>query len=288
MRVRTLKLRFVGMKTLEENPVKQVLFLVTLFVLSLGIATPGQAQTAAEANKSQYVGIISPDSTTTCTYPFTAGTGNAFIKYCVTKNGNIIQFASPAGIEYISKAPAGEGYGFCDFDSETAYYDYAGYGDSGNWQPPVKVSSSKTAVTISRKTTDGKFTLLQTISLVPANILAQVQMSIVNNTTGSAHIGLLRYADVDVRNESSNSFDYTSRTAFGYLNGNYGLTLRFASGYALNGGFSQDIPGGPDPCNIFLHVLAPLSATDGSIFMQFDMELAKKATGNVIVQYRSF
>jgi hypothetical protein len=35
-------------------------------------------------------------------------------------------------------------------------------------------------------------------------------------------------------------------------------------------------------------VLAPLSSTDGSIFMQYDMELAKKATGNVTVQYRSF
>ena len=265
---------------------KRVLFSVTLIVLSL--ATLGRAQTAAEANKNQYVGIVSPDSTTTCTYPFTAGTGNAFIKYCVTKNGNIIQFASPSGFEYISKAPAGEGYGFCDFDSETQYFDYAGYGDSGNWQAPVKVSSSKTAVKISRKTIDGKFTLVQTITLVPANILAQVQMSITNNTTTSAHIGLLRYADVDVRNESNNSFDYTSRTAFGYFTGNFGLTLRFSSGYALNGGFTQDIPGGPNPCNIFLHVVAPLSNTDGSIFMQYDMKLAKKATGNVTVQYRSF
>jgi hypothetical protein len=266
--------------------VKQILLLAVIFVLSL--ATFGQAQTAAEANKKQYVGIVSPDSTTTCTYPFTAGTANAFIKYCVTKNGNIIQFASPAGFEYISKAPAGEGYGFCDFDTETKYFDYAGYGDSGNWQAPVTVSSSKTALKISRKTTDGKFTLVQTITLVPANILAQVQMSIINNTTTSAHIGLLRYADVDVRNESANSFDYTSRTAFGFLTGNFGLTLRFASGFALNGGFTQDIPGGPNPCDIFAHVVAPLSGTDGSIFMQFDMELAKKATGNVAVQYRSF
>jgi hypothetical protein len=265
--------------------VKQILCLTFLFVLSL--ATFGQAQTAAEANKNRYVGIVSPDSTTTCTYTFTSGTGNAFIKYCVTKNGNIIQFASPSGFEYISKAPAGEGYGFCDFDSETQYYDYAGYGDSGNWQAPVTVSSSKTAVKISRKTTDGKFTLVQTITLVPASILAQVQMSITNNTTASAHVGLLRYADVDAQNEANNSFDFTRRTAFGYLGGLNGLTLRFSSGFALNGGFTQDIPGGPNPCQPFMHVLSPFSG-DGSIFMQYDMELAGKATGNVTVQYRSF
>ena len=264
---------------------KRVLFLVTLFVLSL--AAHGQAQTAAAANKNQYVGLISPDSTTTCTYPFSAGTGNAFIKYCLTKNGNIIQFASPSGIEYIAKA-AGEGYGFCDFGTETQYFDYASYGDSGNWQPPVKVSSSKTAVKISRTTTDGKFTLVQTITLVPASILAQVQMSITNNSTASAHIGLLRYADVDANNQSLNSFDYTFRTAFGYLTGNYGLTLRFASGSFLNGGFTQNIPGGPNPCDVFANVAAPLANTDGSIFMQYDMTLAGKATGNVTVQYRSF
>jgi hypothetical protein len=254
----------------------------------LGLSAIGQAQTAAEANKNQYIGIVSPDSTTACTYPFTSGSGNAFIKYCVTKNGNIVQFASPKGIEYIAKAPAGEGYGFCDFDSETQYFDYAGYGDSGNWQPSVKVSSSKTSVTISRKTTDGKFTLAQTITLVPANILAQVEMTITNSTTTSAHIGLLRYVDADVQNFSDNSFDYTRRTAFAYLNGTYGLTLRYASGAILNGGFTQDVPGGPNPCQPFTNVSAPLSDTDGSLLMQYDIKLAKKASSSVVVQYRSF
>src|SRR5206468_2249629 len=118
-------------------------------------------------------------------------------KYCVTKNGNITQFESPAGNEYIALAPAGEGYGLCNFDTATQYFDYAGYGDSANWQAPVTVSSSLTAVKIARTTTDGIFTLTQTIALNKGISAAQVSMAIKNNTTTSRHIGLLRYADVD-------------------------------------------------------------------------------------------
>jgi hypothetical protein len=56
----------------------------------------------------------------------------------------------------------------------------------------------------------------------------------------------------------------------------------------LNGGFSQIIPGGPDPCQIFTHVVGPLANTDGSIFMQFDMNLAANASKTVVVAYKSF
>jgi hypothetical protein len=265
--------------------VKSFLYAATLLVLCL--TAVAQAQTAAEINKRQYIGVVTPDATTTCSYTFSAGTANAFIKFCVTKNGNIVQFASPSGIEYIAHAPAGEGYGFCDFNTQVSYYDYAGYGDSGNWQPPVKVSQTASSVKISRKTSDGRFTLVQTISLVPANILANVQMTITNNSAATAHIGLLRYADADVQNNPNNSFDTTLRTVFGYNNGQYGLTLRHASGSALNGGIVQAIPGGPNPCQPFLHSLSPFSG-DGSLEMQYDFQLSKATTKSVIVQYRSF
>jgi len=42
---------------------------------------------AARDAKQQYVGVASPDATTTCTYSFTSGTANKFLKYFVTKNG---------------------------------------------------------------------------------------------------------------------------------------------------------------------------------------------------------
>jgi hypothetical protein len=260
---------------------KSIFCLTTFFALCLTAAT---AQT-----QTPYVGTLSPDSTSTCTYNFTSGSGNAFIKYCVTKNGNILQFQSPKGQTYMpSTSPMGEGYGFCNFDSQTGYYDYADYGDSGNWEPSAKVSSSKDSVVISRKTADGNFTFVQTITLVPPDILAQVQMKITNNSDSSAHIGLLRYAYIDIDNVNEESFDNTLRTAFGLLNNSYGLTLRYAAGGVLNGGFVQNVPYGPDPCQPFFNVVGPLTAQEGSLMMQYDIKMAGKSSSTVIVQYRSF
>src|SRR5262245_24635272 len=99
-------------------------------------ARPKISQEEAVAAKQQYI-VPSQDATVACSFTFTANSGNKFIKYCVTKNGSITQFESPQGREYISLAPAGEGYGLCNFDAQTQYCDYAGYGDSSNWQAPT-------------------------------------------------------------------------------------------------------------------------------------------------------
>ena len=160
-------------------------------------AGPDARRQAAVEAKQQFVGAASPDVATSCTYNFTSGTGNKFMKYCVTKNGNIAQFESPAGAKYISTSPVGEGYAFCDFDSRVQYSDYAGFGDSGNWQPPVTTSSSPTVVKISRTSSDGIYTLNQVITQNAGNAYAQVAMTLKNNSANPHHVGLLRWADVD-------------------------------------------------------------------------------------------
>ena len=272
------------------------------FVFVAVIATPAQVgqarnrprdESVEQANiaaKQQYV-LASPD-TTTCTYKFSGGTGNKFISYCVTVNGNIVSFQSPAGHQYLATAPIGEGYSVCDFGSGTQYFDYAGYGSSG-WQPATKVSSSATSVKIARTTTDGLYTLTQTIALNAGQSLAQITMALKNNDTKAHDVGLIRYADVDANGSTSNSFDYTARTAFGYtpeLDG-YGLQMIDVSNSAnafVNGVFSQDVPGGPS-CQYFTHVLGPLQSTDGSLFMEADLPtLGAKASGNFVTQYKSF
>lgn len=275
---------------------KKALFSFAILTLSLTAAAqsrpnrqvnPAEQEAAIEAKK-QYIGGVSPDATTACSFTFTSGTGNKFLKFCVTKNGNITQFQSPSGQEYIATSPAGEGYAFCDFDSQTQYYDYAGYGDSGNWQAPVTKSSSATQVKIARTTSDGMYTLTQTITQNAGLALAQISMALKNNTTATHHIGLLRYADVDA-SFATNSFDYTSRTAFGYNELEYGLQLQHVSGAFLNGGFSQNIPGGPNSCQIFSNVPGTFETNiDGSIFIQYDMMLKKGATGTVVDTYKSF
>ncbi len=273
----------------------RILYPAMLFALSLvTLATAQQAsqETAAARQaaidaKQQYV-VDSPNATVVCSFNFSANSGNKFIKYCVTKNGNITQFESPSGNEYISHAPQGEGYGLCNFDTATQYFDYAGYGDSGNWQAPATVSSSATNVKIARTTTDGIFTLTQTIALNKGTASATVTMAIKNNTTISRHIGLLRYADVDAGGFTGNAFDFTSRTAFGYNQMGFGLQLIYVSGAFSNGGFSQFVPGGPNPCQIFTNVSGPLANTDGSIFLQYDIQLGSKASKTMVVSYKSF
>jgi hypothetical protein len=290
--------------TNEENTMrKNRRYLLAAFVFVAVIAT--QAQTGQVRNRARdesveqanldakqlYV-VASPDATTTCTYPFSGGTGNKFISYCVTVNGNIVSFQSPAGHQYLATAPIGEGYSVCDFSSGKQYYDYAGYGSSG-WQAATKVSSSATSVKIARTTTDGLYTLTQTITLNAGQSLAQITMALKNNDTTAHDVNLVRYADVDANGSTSNSFDYTQRTAFGYtpeLDG-FGLEMIDVSNSAntfVNGVYSQVIPGGPS-CQFFTHVLGPLQSTDGSIFMEADMPtLAPKASGSYVTQYKSF
>lgn len=186
--------------TQSRYAMKKSVYLVATFALLLA-AAQGQrvapldsaSLEAAREAKQQYVGALSPDATTTCTYPFTSGTGNTYMKYCVTKNGNIAQFASPLGEEFIAtNPPIGEGYAFCNCGSTNKeYYDYAGFGDSGNWKAPTTVSSTAQTVVISRETSDGLFTLTQTITQNIANAFVRVTMALKNNSTTTRHVGLL-------------------------------------------------------------------------------------------------
>src|SRR4051794_15291458 len=111
---------------------KSTLFSITILALLFVSAVHAQitllhspAARQASIDAAQRYVVDSPDATVTCSFTFTANRGNKFIKYCVTKNGNITQFQTPEGNEYIALAPAGEGYGLCNFDTATQYFDYA-------------------------------------------------------------------------------------------------------------------------------------------------------------------
>ena len=72
---------------------KKALNLLALFALGLASAAHAQAvrhqdpasKEAAIEAKQQYVGAASVDKTTNCTYAFTSGSGNTYLKHCVTK-----------------------------------------------------------------------------------------------------------------------------------------------------------------------------------------------------------
>src|SRR5262245_10673086 len=74
--------------------------------LPAGSAPLQNAETSTEARS------LLP--TSICSFTYSSGAKETFLKYCVTANGNITQFESPAGIEHIAVGEVAEGYGVCD------------------------------------------------------------------------------------------------------------------------------------------------------------------------------
>jgi hypothetical protein len=44
-----------------------------------------------------------PDATESCSYKFTSGSGATYMNYCITVNGNFVNFQSPAGVEMLDQ-----------------------------------------------------------------------------------------------------------------------------------------------------------------------------------------
>ena len=207
-------------------------------ILILSTAVFGQQSipvTRQSAPASQNPDVTrGPDSTDVCTYQFTSG-GTAtkqFLQYCVSVNGNIVEFQSPAGVEHIKHGIIGEGYAVCDFSSGVGYHDYAGFGDAdnGSWGAATRLSLTATTVKIVRTSTDGRFTLTQTIAQSPADSSAKITMALKNNSSGAKTVWFTRVADVDANDATNNILDGTFNTAFGYsASAQKGLQLSLAA-----------------------------------------------------------
>jgi hypothetical protein len=244
-------------------------------------------------------------ATTACTFTFTnPGKLNSYMQYCVTANGNITSFISPIGLDYINQGGlVGEGYGICDTSTNVAYYDWA-YTDSANWNAPVLVSSTTSAVKIARTTADGLFTLTQTITKQGGTIpAAKITMSVKNNVGVNKTIYLVRYADVDPANapqttsDFNETFDATSYAAFGYTslsstssNPRLGLMLEEIGQpnvpYFFEG-IDQNNAGGPNPCNPTANYAGPTNL-DGSAEMFWALAVNGLKTGTVNAKYSQF
>ena len=250
----------------------------------------------------------SPASTETCTYKFTSGSGTTYLQFCVTVNGNIVEFQSPAGIEQLSPQgiSAFEGYGVCDTSTSIGYFDYA-YTDSGNWGAPTTVSHTTTLVKIERTTSDGAWTLTQTISSVAGtNPYAKVVMAIKNNSAATKEVLLLRFANAvpDMGGSTGNYFqDYDGtldsawgNTPYNSTNGSnpYGLMIQNVGNPApvsvliLREGFAITGTAGPDPCNSGANFASPITEANGSTVYWYALDLTKEQTGTISERYMSF
>jgi hypothetical protein len=265
---------------------------------SLGAQAPGSGPRLQLANAKD----SAPLSTESCAYSFSvAGPQNSFLKYCVTVNGNIVSFNSPNGIDQIMQGGFAEGYGICDFSSGARYFDYA-YTDSGNWNGPILNTLTAAVVKITRSTNDGVWTLTQTISKVSGpSPYAKVTMALKNNTSGARDAYLVRYADVDPADASSNgfaeNFDSTVFSAFGWESLNsgrpsYGMAITElgnpAPGSTSFGweGLDQATSAGPDPCGPAYAGLA--TGVDGSVVMLWGVQLNAHQTSTVNAKYHVF
>jgi len=234
-------------------------------------------------------------ATSACSYNFTSGTNNTFLKYCVTVNGNIPQLMTPFNREHIAVGSAGEGYGVCDNTGAVAYFDYADYGDSGNWGAPTLVSQTATSVKIARTTGDGVWTLTQTITQAASTQSVRVIMALKNNTAAPRSFFLMRFADVDVSGGASNNFDATANSAFGWNSAfsstpDYGLMVQNVGnpvGLANTIPFVQKVAFPPNPCVPGAQLAAgPVTAIDGSLLMDYEGTVPQKGTRTVTMNYK--
>ncbi|HTT22750.1 MAG TPA: hypothetical protein VMG82_27725 [Candidatus Sulfotelmatobacter sp.] len=248
---------------------------------------------------------IAPPSTETCTYNFTVpGKLNSYLSFCVTVNGNIVSLQSPSGFDQIAQGGAAEGYGICDASTGVSYYDWA-YFDSGTWGAPVLVSSTASAVKIARTTTDGLWTLTQTIAKqAGVQPFAKITMALKNNTGIAKTAYLVRYADIDpaaspfTDTNFAESFDSSQYGAWGYA------ALNNSLGHAPLGvmleeigqpnvpygfeGIAQKTSGAPNACNPGGNYAGYQASVDGSVELFWVLSLGAGKTGTVNAKYEPF
>jgi hypothetical protein len=270
------------------------------FAQTRGAATVDHPQEAAllAQNRAAEAAPHSPFSSAACAFTFASGSNNTFLKYCVTVNGNVTQFQTPAGHEHIAVGKRGEGYGICDTASNVAYDDYAEFGDSGNWDAATVVNETVTSVKIARTTADGRWTLTQTFTQVGGPLPSvRITMTLKNNTNVDRGAIILRYADVDADGSPLNNLDGTANSAFGWNSTSgtgtgapFGLLLQTIGSPDINfgGGFAQSTFRPPNPCNpVANEAPGPVTATDGSVVMFNGADVVPKSGSiTVMVGYR--
>ena len=265
--------------------------IAVLLAMLFWIATPLMAQDATEM--ASRVVPVTPDATTTCSYFFTVATPTSSgASFCVTVNGNVLLMDTPSGHHQIFSR---EGYSLCNESPAASYWDYAVYGDSGNWAAPVLLSLTTNSVKISRTTADGIWTLIQTITLDKNTPGAKIAMALKNNTTTPRVAYLVRFVDPSADSFVQNYFSATTDGAFAWNPsipfGNpigYGLELANVGepqfGYLQ--GFARTIPTGPNPCNFAGDSTGDIVHLDGSMVLAYVDTIGARKIKTATVIYR--
>lgn len=235
----------------------------------------------------------------TCAFTFSTGTGRGLTQYCVSANGNIVQFSAMSSnglpVEFLDGVnPATEGYGICDTTTPPAqaYWDFAS-SDSGNWNPSTVVNTP-TSVKVTRTTADGIWRLVQTITEIPGSKFfygkARIITSITNLSSQSRFLALDRYANIDAGSSTFNDFDKTEASVWGQvLEGNGpGLSSTAAfvtTPFDFSISFVNTVPDAPIPCQIHNTFISGFFEGDGGIDQDFNLEIGPGKTKTVGLTY---
>jgi hypothetical protein len=316
----------------------RIVSLLSLASFALMLAVPAQAQNDAAQKMDQYLNQLRPqkpasdpsssadqsqsgrpkgvksDATTACSYPFTSS-GATYMNYCVTANGTLANFESPAGVEMLDQLGAIEGYGVCVLQTGGIYYD-DNFADSGNWLAPVTLTQNDTEVKIERTPVDGSFVLTQTITKITGGTPAAKIVMTLKNTSGVPRgYYLIRSAEfvpdqAGTTGIYKETFDASNESAWGYIpyfvsysttSGPYGLMLNDvgeptpASTSIVHYGYVYNSPLGPNPCQplAFDIVGDPLTVGTlvngvGSGAVLYALILNNEQTATVALRYFGF
>jgi hypothetical protein len=243
-----------------------------------------------QQSSPQQGGEVSPDAVG-CSATFSSGPPSTFTRYCLSDNGNIVQFDSPSGFEYIGNGGPMEGYGFCDVNPNIAYFDYAST-DSGNWGASVVTVSNATTREFVRTTLDGIWQLTQTFKQIKANASGpgsvKITMALKNLSNISRNVALLRVANVNAGPVATNDeFVSSFNSAFGQEPGaSWGLGITTNTFTFAHNGTVFNSPLGPDPCHYVTHIVNAAFVADGAIGHVYAITVPAGATKKVNMTYK--
>ena len=279
-----------------------------LYILTLVLSVAAWAQSSSAQNASLHNVIaqklsdakaseqVNPDSGT-CAFNFVFGNDqqDASMKYCVTSNGNIAQFEIPIHVSLVAPNHA-EGYGICDVGPLVAYSDWGGLGDSGNWGTATVVSQDAKSVKIARTTSDGIWTLTQTITRMAGSTpYAKIAMTLRNNSSTLRTAVLIRYADADVGGLSTNNFTSTILSGSAWnssltreTSALFGVALQNVGVSKAGGqGFARDTAVPPSACTPLDHLVTGLATDiDGSLEMYYQANIPAHGAVTATVAYK--
>ena len=263
-----------------------LLFPILLALASWLVAQPNpQSQAAQDA-----------PSNTTCSFNYSSGAGNTLTSYCLSVNGNIVQFTSPAAYELIATGVVVEGYGVCDLNGggtsdDVAYFDYANT-DSGNWGATVVSALTPTTRKFVRTTADGICELTQTIKQIKANATGagsvKITMALKNLSGIPRPARVMRVADVDAGADfNDDEFVAERNSSWGADPIDFGLLLTTNTFGSSQGGLVQTVFFGPDPCDYIGNLADAPFVGDGSILhVYFLGTINPGASKSVVMTYR--